>query len=60
MYVIIIMYVSMCAPVLSTRAIPLHTFTDYMRGGCQISLILAIDFTVSDACSVEQAHMLLS
>lgn len=29
------------------RATPLHTFVDYIRGGCEIGLMLAIDFTVS-------------
>jgi hypothetical protein len=30
------------------RATPLHTFTDYIRGGCQINLMVAIDFTASN------------
>ena len=31
----------------SYRAIPTFSFVDYIRGGCQISLMVAIDFTVS-------------
>lgn len=30
-----------------SRATPLHSFMDYVKGGCQISLMMAIDFTVS-------------
>ena len=30
------------------RATPIDCFVDYIRGGCQINLMLAIDFTVSD------------
>ena len=33
--------------VCSCRAIPTFSFVDYIRGGCQISLMVAIDFTVS-------------
>ena len=29
------------------RVTPVHSFMDYVKGGCQISLIVAIDFTVS-------------
>ena len=32
----------------SLRTIPRPTFVDYIKGGCQISLIVAVDFTVSD------------
>ena len=39
------------------RATPLNTFTDYIRGGCQINLMVAIDFTVSPD---HQLHMCLS
>jgi hypothetical protein len=31
----------------SVKATQLHTFTDYIRGGCEINLMVAIDFTVS-------------
>ena len=40
----------MCC-VLVYRAIPTHTFVDYIRGGCQINLVVAIDFTVSTLCT---------
>ena len=30
------------------RATPIDCFVDYIRGGCQINLMVAIDFTVSD------------
>ena len=33
----------------SFRATPIDGFVDYIRGGCQMNLIVAIDFTVSDA-----------
>jgi hypothetical protein len=33
---------------LTVQAIPLHTFTDYIRGGCEINLMVAIDFTASN------------
>ena len=33
--------------VLIPRATPLHSFVDYVKGGCEISLMAAIDFTVS-------------
>lgn len=26
---------------------PVHSFMDYIKGGCQVSLMVAIDFTVS-------------
>ena len=26
---------------------PVHSFVDYIKGGCQINLLVAIDFTVS-------------
>lgn len=32
----------------SVQASQLNTFTDYIRGGCQISLMVAIDFTASN------------
>jgi len=31
----------------SVKATPLHSFVDYVKGGCEISLMVAIDFTVS-------------
>ena len=44
---ICIMYV--CVLVCATpsyRATPTHTFVDYLRGGCEINLVIAVDFTV--------------
>ena len=32
------------------RANPIYTFVDYIRGGCQIDLIVAVDFTVRCLC----------
>ena len=32
------------------RATPIHSFVDYIKGGCQINLLVAIDFTVR-ACT---------
>jgi hypothetical protein len=32
----------------SVKATQLHTFTDYIRGGCEINLMVAIDFTASN------------
>ncbi|KAL5473572.1 hypothetical protein EMCRGX_G028068 [Ephydatia muelleri] len=32
----------------SVRATPVHSFVDYIKGGCQISLITAVDFTASN------------
>lgn len=29
------------------RVTPVHSFVDYIQGGCQINLLVAIDFTVS-------------
>lgn len=29
------------------RVTPVHSFVDYIKGGCQINLLVAIDFTVS-------------
>ena len=29
------------------RATQLHSFMDYVKGGCEVSLLVAIDFTVS-------------
>ena len=36
-----------CMP-LPLRATPIDSFVDYIRGGCQISLMVSIDFTVSN------------
>jgi len=30
------------------RAIPVDTFLDYIKGGCEITLMIAIDFTVCE------------
>ena len=30
------------------RATPAHSFVDYIRGGCDINLVVAIDFTASN------------
>ncbi|XP_065898751.1 copine-9-like [Dysidea avara] len=30
------------------RATPTHTFVDYLRGGCEINLVIAVDFTGSN------------
>ena len=32
---------------LNYRVTPVHSFVDYIQGGCQINLLVAIDFTVS-------------
>ena len=36
----------MCAILYICRATPSYSFVDYLRGGCEINLIVAIDFTV--------------
>ena len=40
------------------RATPIDCFVDYIRGGCQINLMLAIDFTVSDIPFITLVQML--
>ena len=41
------MYVRMYTAILSyCRAVPTYSFVDYLRGGCEINLVVAIDFTV--------------
>ena len=40
------------------RATPIDCFVDYIRGGCQINLMLAIDFTVSDIPFITQVQVL--
>lgn len=32
----------------AVRVIPVHSFVDYIKGGCQINLLVAIDFTASN------------
>jgi len=32
--------------VIVCRATPSYSFVDYLRGGCEINLIVAVDFTV--------------
>ena len=39
------------------RASPTHTFVDYIRGGCQINLVVAIDFTVSSLLSTDSVSI---
>ena len=29
------------------RTVPVHSFLDYIAGGCEIELMVAVDFTVS-------------
>ncbi len=41
------------------RAIPEHSFMDYVKGGCEISLLVAVDFTVSACCLLYTACCLL-
>ena len=43
-----VVHEALCLPL---RATPKCSFVDYIRGGCQISLIVAVDFTVSVACT---------
>ena len=43
------------AVVCSLRITPTSSFVDYIRGGCEINLIVAIDFTVS--INVVTLHM---
>ena len=33
------------------RVTPVHSFVDYIKGGCQINLLVAVDFTVSTSLS---------
>jgi len=35
------------------RAIPTYSIVDYIRGGCEINLIVAIDFTVRDSDTIK-------
>eukprot|EP00731_Ephydatia_muelleri_P028938 Em0020g582a len=37
------------------KTVPRPTFVDYIKGGCQISLIVAVDFTVSDKLTLHMA-----
>jgi len=32
--------------VVSCRVVPEHSFMDYVKGGCEIGLLVAVDFTV--------------
>jgi hypothetical protein len=34
------------------RVTPVHSFVDYIKGGCQINLLVAVDFTVSTPYSL--------
>ena len=43
MYVCLIL----CAHFVLFSVKPSYSFVDYIRGGCEINLIVAIDFTVS-------------
>jgi len=38
--------VLVCVIFILFRVIPTYSFVDYIRGGCEINLIVAIDFTV--------------
>jgi len=42
------MHVLVCVIFILFRVIPAYSFVDYIKGGCEINLIVAIDFTVRD------------